>query len=323
MQLFTRNNPEKHPMLQQLLHASRVNVRTKKSFSFFYEANIEDGNNVIVFDDPISVIVGNLRYLFVGGKKIYWMLELYEHQVKINSLYRFFRYLFFAISGYLAVVMADAVLVSSKLRLDYVSKRYRIFIKNKKLKVIYNVPNLEINEKVNNGYIQKIKEFTIGKIALAIYAGSIQEGRDVEDFIQAFSNDSDFGLVLCGPIKNEGFRSRFKNSNSILYLGNLRQGEVLEVYKYCHIGLLSYDNYPVNVRLCAPVKIWEYLRANLKIVGNKNYALETEWKCFISAFYDNKDNIRYAVTSALESSSEINMDGVEFSLADFQLSDWK
>ncbi|UJF25312.1 hypothetical protein L0B52_03955 [Suttonella sp. R2A3] len=68
-------------------------------------------------------------------------------------------------------------------------------------------------------------------------------------------------------------------SESILVLRNLPHSTVLGLYDFFDAGLLSYENHPLNVKFCAPTKVYEYLAAGLYIIGNSNYSLKDSGYC--------------------------------------------
>lgn len=291
-------------MLRQLFDDSVV-LEPKRILNLFYEVRVNANNEIIVFDDPIAAFVGFFYYAFKGYRKKYWMLEIYEHQLVINSIYRAARYLIFKIFGILALIGCDEIFVSSQLRRKYILEKYNIFVKRKPVKVVYNIPQIIQKTRLSDELYKKIKNFSNKKKVLAVYAGSIQYGRDIGVIVESFSKQTEYGLVLCGRIKDEYSKSRIFECESVLYLGELSYAEVLCVYESCHVGLLSYANEPMNVKYSAPVKMWEYLRANMVLIGNNNFALQTEWSEYISAYYGDGVGVCEAIRTALFDVREI------------------
>ena len=86
-------------------------------------------------------------------------------------------------------------------------------------------------------------------------------------------------------------RAAEKANASVLFLGNLDQSGLSYVYQHSDVGILTYDNELLNTRMCAPLKLWEYLFFNLLIIGNENEALMSEWSKYIDGYYSSVTDI--------------------------------
>jgi hypothetical protein len=150
---------------------------------------------------------------------------------------------------------------------------------------------------------------------VVIYAGSLQKGRLLEEIVFCGNWGPSVGLLICGSGSLESDIRRAEEDNSaICYLGALTQSELAYVYSVADIGVLSYSNDVLNTKLCAPVKLWEYLHYDLKIIGNDNYGLRKDWGEYIDGFYTNTSQI-------VSTASEVRLDNSRKVVPDFKIAD--
>ncbi len=290
MILISRNNPSKHPMLGQLImHWSKdLKVLSETRFKIFNVLHVDDSIKLIVADDPISVCYSWI-YKFFNSKDShlrFWMLEINEHQLPLNSLKRKIRAYIFRILSLVSLRLADSVVFPSMLRLQYAINSYGLKNSNK-CSVVWNIPATNFGKsKETSLFSEKLQEIKKSYDVIAIYAGSLQPGRGLDDILEKFSTQQLGALIVCGEDKCNLFNSHTDKLNNIFYFGSLPSPELFQLYYLCDIGILSYENEPLNVKYCAPVKIWEYLSCGLKILGNNNYALQNEWFDYVDGYYN-------------------------------------
>ncbi|WP_041573623.1 hypothetical protein [Xenorhabdus nematophila] len=298
---ITRNNPLTHPVLIALATAlKRINnendIQIKNLTSFFINFYISHDNyknaNWIVVDDPIAFLYCVYKLKINHKKIIFYSLEMYEHQLLNDNLKNKMRNSLFSLAHKHAQKKSFKIIFPSQNRLDfYLNCRNENHIKNKSV-VIYNYPesnSLSI-EKPNDTYINLIETLKSNNKKIIIYAGSIQKGRDLEKFMSQLATSENHHLILIGHNKNYS-NEYFKTINNVSFLGPLPRKQVNYFYEQADIGLLQYENEPLNTKLCAPVKLWEYLYFKLNIISNSNYAMQTEWKSHVDYFYKTNEDL--------------------------------
>ena len=143
---------------------------------------------------------------------------------------------------------------------------------------------LGISQKVQD----KIQEIVYKFDKIAIFAGSMQEGRDLEEII-CDCERMNLALILCGPKISERLAEKINLHANVFYLGNLNESDLAYVYGNVCVGYVNYSNKPLNTKYCAPVKIWEYRMRGLYIFSNHNYAMKNEWSDLVDRFYGMPD----------------------------------
>lgn len=290
MKLLSRNNPEKHPMLKKILaNFNKENncITTKKWFNFLYLTELPGNYNLLITDDPIAYFFGRLILRKNINHHRFWALEIYEEQVVADSAKKIMRKILFTALSRFAFQSSQSIIFPSKLRMDYANKKHPSANIFQKSSIIINIPDIPkaastLPNKIEKTLIDLRSRFK----TIAIYSGSLQSGRGISKLINEIEKQTEVLLILCGSVKGTALLENSNKWKSTKYLGNFDPSEITAIYKLCDVGVLSYENQPINTRLCAPVKIWEYLDANLKIVGNKNEALLNEWSHFIDEFFD-------------------------------------
>lgn len=292
MLLISRNDPNKHPMLSQVIVSSVDKKRV--FFKKIYITKCIKDLNLIIYDDPFAFIYGLL--FFRDRKRFHnrlWALEMWSNQLPLKSFKNIIRFIIFFITEYISFALADSIVFPSKSRLLFISNRFKSLSILEKSTVVFNYPKIEKQyAKLETARQNKLIHFRKKINNIVIYAGSLQEGRLLEDLINDTRWNSNVGLLICGsgPLEPSVQNSAKKNK-SILFLGNLSKFELNTVYEMADIGILSYSNESLNTFYCAPVKLWEYMHFNLRIIGNNNYGLKNDWKPYIESFYNSPHDI--------------------------------
>lgn len=291
MLLLTRNDPKKHPMLKKLISSQGLDITSEiknhRWFKIFHLTKLQGPSGLLITDDPIAYLFGRIFLRQGISHRKIWALEIYEEQISATNIKTYIRKIIFFLSSYLTFIDADSIIFPSNLRKEYTNKKYPFAKVTYKSDIVLNIPEMpkpadELPENIENEIVYLRKKFRV----IAIYSGSLQGGRGLSKLVNEIENQSDIALILCGSNKGTDLLKNSREWKSTKYLGNFESNIVAAIYRRCDVGILSYENKPDNTRLCAPVKIWEYLDSNLKIVGNKNEALMNEWSHYIDDYFD-------------------------------------
>lgn len=303
MILVSRNDPESHAMLRQVLGCGRESLSIKRVFfNRIYIADCPGDEHLILCDDPFALLYA---FCFTSNKYTHlrlWALEIWEHQVPLRGAKSILRYIAFFLASWQSYLVCDSVLFPSETRRSFLCKKYRILNLRRKSKLVLNIPEFFRGEFcIDTALKKKFDKFRSEYKTLLIYAGSLQEGRLLDELVRGKKAGDDVGLVICGsgPMKSALLEVEAINSD-ILFMGNLNQSALSYVYDHSDAGVLTYDNKLLNTRMCAPLKLWEYIFHNLFIVGNRNDALMGEWQNFIDGFYSNESDIYQIINSDLQ-----------------------
>lgn len=296
-----RNNPYTHPVLSEL--SSGANFKTVKFLGINFYIHLADKSKIVCIDDPLVILLLNLKRQYRGYDIIFYSLELYEKQLPTNSVYNAARNMGFYILNYISQRQAHTVIFPSKLRLNYFKNRE--FLTEKSC-IIYNKPDFSHEQA---GYLKDSVKDWINKQKqkghdIIVFAGGLSSGRSIDLIIDKLNDSSRFSLVLAGEVRDIKLHKKLSSSDKVLYIGQLSRSDVFALYKVADFGLLSYDNQPKNSELCAPIKIWEYHHFGLGIIGNKNKALLDEWSPLIDFFYEDND-LEELSASPMKYSSDI------------------
>ena len=298
--LISRSNFDRHVMLRslciQLEQDGHAQVREGTFLKIFKFRIFTSTENVFISDDPFAFLVG-LIFFWKAKKRIFWMLELGMFQKNIQGLKDVFRALLFRITTWISLLVASKIFFPSQLRKNLICDIFaHLNIKNRS-SVVINIPKISQNSDIAS---ERVRDIILAIISdyekVAIYAGAMQEGRDLE----AIVSDSDMmglALILCGPIVSEGLAEKISSEDHVFYLGNLDEAELTYVYKNVSVGYVNYSNEVLNTKYCAPVKIWEYKRHGLYIFSNNNFGMKTEWSNLVDRFYDMPSSTPYTAIS--------------------------
>ena len=294
MLIVTRNNPELHPMLVRLLEGSSKPYRIKNVFlGKIYISQCPGPSRLMVFDDPLAFLYG---YFFSHKKDRHlrlWALELWSQQVPVEGFRSLCRSVVFSAAEAFSYLLADSIIFPSQSRMNFVHDAYAYFSLEKKSTLVSNVPIFSLPaSRLDSVLEEKLLDFCASVKRVVIYAGSLQQGRLLEEIIFDGKWGADVGLLICGSGSlDSSIKEAELNQNGICFLGRLSQPELAYVYSLADVGILSYSNEVANTRFCAPVKIWEYIHHDLKIIGNHNYGLQNDWAGYVDGFYVNASEI--------------------------------
>jgi glycosyltransferase involved in cell wall biosynthesis len=303
MLLICRNNPNSHAMLRQVVQENgESRPIINKFFKKIFIVNCSGNSKLVLCDDPFAMLYAIFFYNKKNTHLRLWVLEIWQYQVHLKGIKAWLRYFAFTTASYLCFKISDSILFSSRTRRDFICTKYSRLGLASKSRIVLNIPEFFQARPFNDDQlIQKFSKFKSTYKKLLIYAGSLQEGRLISNLIRAKHRFQNIGLIICGDGPLESYiSSSQKTDRSILFLGNLNRSTLSYVYGECDFGVLSYDNELLNTRLCAPLKIWEYLHHDLIILGNNNLALMGEWSEYIDCFYENESDIFAIIEEGVE-----------------------
>ena len=221
---------------------------------FFFLIKISAKRNKVVFD------VCDLKYeqaldLEVNQDKLDTINKVENHFFRIKGLYYIF---------------------ASYTMRDYAVKKYHIPIDH--TDVCINGGNRVIPETCKEvDFSKNVKYF--------VYAGTLNESRNIEKMINAFLEQSNKYLILMG-LDGEWISNRFKNSPNIIYLGPVKEDKCHYIVSKCDVGLIPYDEHRQYYNVAYPTKLSFYITAGIPIISTPvtevlrvNDKGELGWNC--------------------------------------------
>lgn len=310
----TRNDVSKHIVLRNYISLLKKNgtlvdtCRVKKGSIRQLIASLCDPMvPLILVDDPIAFMFSKI--VSPSKRIVFLSLEMFEHQIRWKGARNIARNLLFYVLHRLSLEFADWVVFSNTLRRDFYLKKHRLLAS--KSCVVKNKVLLPEEWPFLGGSLEmRIGQFRQKFNILVVYAGSLQEGRSLGHLVEALREALDIGMVL---IESTNIATKMPEMDNLLCLRNLSHQDVMAIYKYCDVGILNYANDPLNVRFCAPVKIFEYAAAGLKIVANENYSMMSDE--LVNGIYTDKESVVTLIRSLCSSGRKTpDLDQVSFDL---------
>lgn len=209
----------------------------------------------------ITIVVDLPMYVATSRKKVSLVAKVYEawsvYQSRINNQY---------VDGFVVVTKQMAEILS----------------KNRPYKIVEGIctskfPEIKRNE---DGFIR------------IIYAGLLLEKFGIMKLVDAFSmiEDSDFRLYICGIGEAETIiKERAVEDKRILFLGQLKRQEVLELMATCNIIVNPRENVGEFTKYSFPSKNMEALSSGIPFVGYKLDGIPDEYDQYIN--YPKDDTI--------------------------------
>ncbi|MDC1089805.1 hypothetical protein OAQ01_00055 [Emcibacteraceae bacterium] len=259
----------------------------------YYQIETDNKTIVIIGDALTCLILLFVRPSLVKSS-IFYCFEMHGYQVPSSSLLRMLKNAILRLSNYLACSIYPKIIFPNTLRKNfYVEKWPRIKNKSYVFENYYrdNTDFLEV-QKYRRNIKERINSFRDKFSTIICYVGLIQPGRDIEVLIDSIS-DTGVGLFLAGKDGLRIAKKADKNSN-ICYLNLVTQDEAYYIYSNSDWGYLNYDNTIPNTRFCAPVKIYEYISADLGIISNDNIAL-VEKSDLIDYYFKTSQELRETI----------------------------
>ncbi|MCZ2223427.1 MAG: glycosyltransferase [Chitinophagales bacterium] len=290
------------PPIKQLLHfftkdftIASSQIYIEENEDFFLKTQFR--NKTIVFKDYASYkkqsiankylkYIKTLNYLFFKVKKIkhknknvvYYTIDLFTlyvatfikgkhdkliyHQfetLEINSMNKLDKLLIKRITNRLSKI--DIIILPEANRIEIFKQQINC-TDNKKFFLLPNTNNRDVDEQVN------VKES--GKIIVA-HIGSVGNNSNIISYIEAIkkmnTDKYEFWFVgrLLPNIISTINEMNFKN---IKLINQVPHNELDRIYKMIDIGIILYDNSSVNLRYCAPNKLYEYWSYGIPVIGD-------------------------------------------------------
>jgi hypothetical protein len=269
----TRCNPSTHPVMSlyfnRLKYGGRINS-TKPS-----------DIKVLVCDDPIAVLLGKI--FFPEAKIIFFVLEMFEFQ-RGDGVSNGIKNLIYRMFNRAAHRVCNTLIYPNQLRRRWYGRKK--WNSNKTNVFVFQNVSSEQDSTYDAfddyAYKGSFPEIRSDKVSL-IYAGSLHNDRGVK-LISLISEFDGVDIYICSSDRPPPALIR----SNIIFLGYYKRSKLLALYKHFDGAIVSYDNSPRNARYAAPVKIWEYVEANLLVIANCNYSLRREYRNLIDFFVTDK-----------------------------------
>ena len=146
----------------------------------------------------------------------------------------------------------------------------------------YGIPRENTEVLINGGNIPKSKSSNLLNIDFHkinyVYAGTLNQGRKIEEMIKQFPKSKELHLYLMGS-EGEWILNDIEGKN-ITYLGEYPEEEAHEIVKMCDCGLIPYDDKKKYFNIAYPTKLSFYITAGIPFLStpvdevlkiNKNY----------------------------------------------------
>ncbi len=260
IKILTREDPNSHPIIKRVIEVLKSNNYTVTICSSISDFSLK--SKYITFDPLYGALLSALRANFV-----LYSLEMFEHQVDSSARLNRLRNFIFHLSHKFSMKHSRLVVFCNKLRYShYVDLGW---VNPGKCILVRNYPQQQFLINADNRNKKKLS--SMDGIKRFVYAGSIQSGRDLEVVIQSFATASRSVLLVAGKDTSGIFKD--KDYKNVKYLGALQQDQVCDLLLECDYGILEYSNEILNTKYCAPMKVYEYYAAGLKIVCNCNFSM--------------------------------------------------
>lgn len=203
-------------------------------------------------------------------KVVYDSHEIFS---ELDYIPKFLRRIIRLIEKYLLRRKVDLFITTDEFRINYFLDIYKVY--EKKSIYLYNVPQYR-----DFSCNLKKKKKDKGTFS-AIYFGSIQPGRYIEEIILAGKYLSNgFRIVVLGP-SNKAHMDYLKKlveingiENKIIFEEPLPYELLLERVGIEDVSLVFYDNKSLNNYFCSPNKLFESIMVGLPIIASNNPILK-------------------------------------------------
>lgn len=221
-------------------------------------------------NDWDSLPVGLLFKLF--SKKISIIYDAHEYESERFGMSQLEKKVVRVIEKFSFKYISKVITVSDSIANEYV----KLFNINKPTLVL-NTPELVYNVEQNDIFRKK---YSIpASTVIFLYQGGFSEGRGIPEVLDAFCNNTqneDVALVLMG---NGGLyfdlvKEKANDHKNIFYHPAVSQNELIKYTSSADYGLLLYENNCLNHYYCSPNKLFEYIMAEIPIIGNNLYEVE-------------------------------------------------
>ena len=173
-----------------------------------------------------------------------------------------------------ATIKADYVVCAQIDRGKIIQERYNL----KTLPTIVNNISILYDNciKLDEQLQHKLDLFFESSLFSVVYAGGINEDRNLSPLIDAIKNTS-YSLLLIGygnAYSKIEQKIKDENISNCLLLGKVPYKCLGQIIKKCNCGYVSYGTFDVNNKYCASNKVYEYCSVNVPILATYNPTIE-------------------------------------------------
>ncbi|PNM60281.1 hypothetical protein AL546_017575 [Vibrio vulnificus] len=271
--LVARENIFSHPILKIIAKSEKVyeSINLKENISCIFLLPFKKMDFIV--SDPIVAM------FFLHKKFIFFSLEMFEFQVDNNNIKNILRNFVFKICHRIALHKANVIYFPNKIRSDFYVEQYGI--SRDKIIVLPNYPSrdtikhIEESQKefCNSISSELYYRYDLDGIEkydeIFVYIGTINESnRGLKEIISSVENKNNAFLLLAGKVSSLGDSSNLLKGRKHKYIGELEHKDAINLLNLADYGFLYYSRDLKNTNYCAPVKIFEYINAGVKLVAN-------------------------------------------------------
>ena len=237
------NTTRRHDIIFQypfigVIVGNQKSISIVLNYIFLFLLNKASKQNIIIID------ISDLKY----EQELDLELSINEHVI-VERVRRFENKLF--------KLPIKFIFASESMR-KYACEKYLIDKSNTDVCFNGGNGNISVNELKHEKYLRdsKIKY---------VYAGTLNQGRQIEEMIAEFPYSDNFLLILMGSDGEWLNKSSLKEN--IIYLGALREEEAHYVVSKCDVGLIPYDDERLYYNLAYPTKLSFYITAGISFLS--------------------------------------------------------
>ncbi len=179
-------------------------------------------------------------------------------------------------------------------RLCYFRNQYNLNLRPAILKVLPNYPSQTwIESKANSSFPQDgiLRILHIGVLST--------ETLYLTEVLQFFGNKKNFQIDFFSHTPHPQILEEFAQYNNICFKGSIDYGEIIKLKGMYDVGLVLYKGTSINVKYCAPNKIFEYLALDLdvwcsdKLVTAHDFQNERNYPKILMVNYASLENFQW------------------------------
>lgn len=163
------------------------------------------------------------------------------------------------------------IITANEERAEIMRKFYKTDLN---IHVVRNLCEVSLKNGITNN--KATKPFKI------VYQGAINSDRGLDWLFHFFSqlNNEDIQLVLVGDgsdrVRLEALSDKLNIKNKVNFLGKISRVELYQELLSCHLGVISYNFKGLNVKYCAPNKIYEYTQMGIPVISTPQKSVYNE-----------------------------------------------
>ncbi|MGV8815430.1 MAG: hypothetical protein ACOH2D_15110 [Gelidibacter sp.] len=133
-----------------------------------------------------------------------------------------------------------------------------------------------------------------------LYIGSLSfEGLYLNEVLTQFGNNNKFEITFYSHTSNKNIIDTLKSYQNVKFKGSIQYENIPKLTGKYDVGLVLYKGNSINVRYCAPNKIFEYLALDLdvwcsdKLITAKDYIIDKTFPKMIIVDYTNLETFDF------------------------------